>query len=184
MEIGYQFKNPWLNFPSLILNKFLLIHGHWLGKGACHVWYGYKAERENETYQEKLVNTVFSWVENWGFQILNTFSNRLHSTWSNKMGGKFNCSLLWSCQSEQISKVELTWNDNWVWNYGLKQISVLSLILQRPNPTNYDNGRISSSAHWLKAERMKIDRETYQENWAEVTVHSPTFVKRTCRKAS
>ena len=120
MEIGYQFKNPWLNFPSLILNKFQLIHGHWLGKGACHVWYGFKAERKNETYQEKLVNTVFSWVENWGFQILNTFTNRLHSTWSNKMGGKFNCSLLCSWQSEQISKVKLTWNDNWVWNYGLK----------------------------------------------------------------
>ena len=85
--------------------------------------YGYKTEKmkiDSETYQgnwgllEKLVNTVFSWVENWGFQILNTLINRLHSTWSNKMGGKFNCSLLWSWQSEQIAKVELTWNDNWV----------------------------------------------------------------------
>ena len=126
------FKYPWLNFPSPTLNKFLSFHRYYKvltpptttteeSPKKCKEFvigrmdHGYKDVRmkiDRETYQEnllnflveKLVNSVFSWVENWGFQILSTFISWLHSTWSNKMGGKFNCSIMiltkWAnCQS-------------------------------------------------------------------------------------
>ena len=93
------------------------------------------------------------------------------------MGGKFNCSLLWSWQSEQISKVELTWNDNWVWNYGLKTNfspfidppkSKPHQLLQRKNLLECKELVIGGMDYGYKAEKMKIDSETYQGNWGLV----------------